>query len=788
MSNAIPASRDSTALAVPPAQHDASNRGRRQRLTWLLALFGSMATAQVQSPPARSPAPVWNYEYDPLGNMTRAVQTASPTGPAFETMNGFDRLHRLRTITDARGGVTSLDYSGRADIASISDPRRLSTVYRRDGLGQVNQLISPDSGVTKHTYDAAGNLIARIDDRGINTNFSYDAMHRLTTVTHRLSGHPELAMVWRYDETGSGSSNGIGRLTSTSYPGGGNRLAYDPWGRVISATQTTDTGAGSSVVLSTQWRYNAAGTVEQLTYPSGRVLTILNVGGKPTALSLGGNGSATGTLLISDIQHEPFGPARSWNWHLDSGVFAHPRVFDSSGRMIRYPLGRLTRDVRYDAADRLVSYTHCCGMQAAPDSAIQLLNQTFEYDSLSRLTSAMGSGGSWTYEYDANGNRIATSTAGSPRNWVVSNTSNQLLAIGNPARNFQHDRTGNIVADTQLQSAWIAGYDLAGRLSTLSRSVIAGSGTQTVNLGFLYNGGGQRVAKLSAIATQCAAGQAGCVNVAPPSQAVIFVYGQQGELLGEYRASDGAMIREYVWLNQTPVAVVAPDASLPGASSDIFYIHADHLDTPRVVLDRAGRQRWTWLSGEPFGTDPPNERPQGLSAFNFNLRFSGQYFDNDSGLVYNHFRYYEPSLGRYTQSDPVGLVGGINTYGYVENNPLSYIDPEGLIKIYGNWCGPNWTGGRKHTYAPAEVGYYKPAVDATDAACRRHDVGYYMCRQAFPCDKQKRGQCMTQLDRGLGNEVRFNSGVASMAIYAWMNNNNFPDPGEDAPSCICTGK
>lgn len=87
---------------------------------------------------------------------------------------------------------------------------------------------------------------------------------------------------------------------------------------------------------------------------------------------------------------------------------------------------------------------------------------------------------------------------------------------------------------------------------------------------------------------------------------------------------------------------------------------------------------WKWENSDPFGTNTPNENPGGFGAFQFNLRFPGQYFDSETGTHYNRFRDYDPSIGRYVESDPIGLHGGINTYGYVKGSPLRYVDPDGL--------------------------------------------------------------------------------------------------------------
>jgi RHS repeat-associated protein len=112
------------------------------------------------------------------------------------------------------------------------------------------------------------------------------------------------------------------------------------------------------------------------------------------------------------------------------------------------------------------------------------------------------------------------------------------------------------------------------------------------------------------------------------------------------------------------------------------YIYTDHLGAPRLVVRGTDHiPLWRWDQPEPFGLQPANTNPNGLGAYTFNLRFPGQIADSEAGTFYNHHRDYAAVLGRYIQSDPIGLQGGINTYTYVNSNPLSGVDPYGLFDI-----------------------------------------------------------------------------------------------------------
>lgn len=110
-------------------------------------------------------------------------------------------------------------------------------------------------------------------------------------------------------------------------------------------------------------------------------------------------------------------------------------------------------------------------------------------------------------------------------------------------------------------------------------------------------------------------------------------------------------------------------------AAEYLYTHSDHLNTPKVVTDQD--QQIVWKADyEPFG-----EVVETVSTIDMSLRYPGQYHDGETGLNYNYFRSYDASTGRYTQSDPAGVKGGLNLFQYASANPVRKADPSGLFDV-----------------------------------------------------------------------------------------------------------
>ncbi|MGM9482948.1 hypothetical protein ACS5PN_17275 [Roseateles sp. NT4] len=182
----------------------------------LLAVLSGAAGAQTLPIPPVSPTPVANYEYDAEGNPTKRV--VAPSTKACATKDEYDALGRRKKSTNAKNGVTDLGYDLRDQLTSVTDPKRLITQYKPTGLGDTEQLISPDTGTANSTFDASGNLKTFTDARGVLATWAYDELDRPKQVVYSKSGSTSRTFSWTYDQTGASFGSGVGRLTTAATP------------------------------------------------------------------------------------------------------------------------------------------------------------------------------------------------------------------------------------------------------------------------------------------------------------------------------------------------------------------------------------------------------------------------------------------------------------------------------------------------------------------------------------------------------------------------------------------
>jgi RHS repeat-associated protein len=544
-------------------------------------------------------------------------QTGIAAPASRTTANAYDPLNRLTQITDPASGVTSFSYDTEDDLTAVQDPLGLTTSYSYNGFGDVTAVASPDTGSTAKTYDSGGNVASSTDARGAASLYSYDASNRVTSIAYKLGSVTDQTLAFGYDS----GTYGKGRLTSASDANHSLSWTYDGLGRVTGKGLTI-----GSVTLSVGYGY-MSGDRTALVTPSGQsVVYGFNSNHQITSIAV------NGTNVLTGVTYEPFGGVNGWSW--GDGTTAS-RTFNGDGLISQIVAAGVTLGYSFDYANRITGIS---------DSSNTALTWSYGYDALDRLTNASTSAITDGWTYDANGNQL-TQTGTTAITYSITSGSNQLsAATGGLTRSYSYDAAGNTVSYGSLAFS----YNNRGRMA-----VASGGSTD-----YLYNALGQMIEK---------SGTAGTT---------IFMQDESGHLIGEYDGS-GNLIEETVWMGDIPIATLQPN----GSGVNIFYVHTDHLNSPRKIAQpTSGTLAWRWDS-DPFGTAAPNDNPAGLGAFAYNLRFPGQYYMVETGLNQNWMRDYDPITGKYIESDPIGLRGGINTYAYVSDNPVWWSDPLGLCKV-----------------------------------------------------------------------------------------------------------
>ncbi|HEX7888629.1 MAG TPA: RHS repeat-associated core domain-containing protein [Ramlibacter sp.] len=619
----------------------------------------STSTAVTVTVNAKPPM-TWQYGYDAMGRPNTVVD---PNGQS--TFFYYDSLgRRIQTQQPPNTGsstptVTQFGYNGRDDLTSVADPRNLSTTYSRNGLGQTNTLVSPDTGTTTYTYDAKGNVLTSTDARGKTTTYTYDALDRVKTISYP-TGTPT---AFEYDGGANPTPAAAGELTRITDASGSTTYTHDSLGRVIGKTVVI---GSRTFTVGYTWgdTGSALDKLTSITYPSGsRVNYSYDQYGSISGITVnpvnanGQGTSSTTTTLLSGITYNAEGKITGWLW---SDGKARTIGYDSNGLISSYTLGDpmgignaagVLRTINRNAAGRITGYTHTNNGAAVPS-----LDQVFTYDNLNRLITATIGSASYAYSYDETGNRTSKTIGGNTYTNTIAPTSNRMTQAGDVGgtATINHDNAGHITGD----GANTYSYDDRGRMVSVTTSI------GSVN--DLYNGLEQR------------AGKSGPTNLIPTG-ASYYLFDEGGQLLGEYDAA-GNPLYETIYLGSAPTGVMKQTGS--AANSDLalqlYNLYAEHIDTARVITRQDHAIVWRWDAAEAFGATAPDQNPSSLGTFTFNQRFPGQVLDAETGLFQNWHREYQARWGRYAQSDPIGLAGGINTFAYASGDPTSYVDPTGL--------------------------------------------------------------------------------------------------------------
>lgn len=560
----------------------------------------------------------------------------------------YDNIGRVFQAKGSNGQVLTYAYDGNGNTLSVTDALGHKTIYAYDALNRATSVTNAASGVTSLAYDKGDNVVKVTDPRGLVTTYAYDGLGNLwnqtspdtgtTTFTYDSYGRPVsrtradgVVSSYSYDAlnrltsmtadgqsrtyTWDACSNGKGRLCTASTSAASVNYSYTPEGWIAARGLSITSGPVNVV----GYGYNAVGQVSQILYPDGSQALYDCTDGVVSAVRLK-IGSST-INAVTNIVYRPGDLAMS-GWTSYNGV-ANTIGYDSDLRPTSITAAGVQNLVfAYDTADRIIKITN--GVHGND-------TQNLGYDVLDRLTSVSSSAHTASYSYDGDGNRTYQVVNGVPTSVAYAATSNRLnSAVGGINATYDYNAYGST---TTVNGLTTYTYDPFGRL------INAGGAA------FLISAEDQRLRKMFG------------------GDITYFIPDTGGALLAD---NQNGTWRDYVWLNGRMVAMMT--------GGGVYSLHGDQTGRTLAITGPTSSAIIWEAQGLPFDRNTI----AGSGSF-FQLGFPGQYWDVEDSLWHNGYRDCDATTGRYIQSDPIGLASGVNTYAYAGSNPVSNVDPSGLI-------------------------------------------------------------------------------------------------------------
>lgn len=616
----------------------------------------------------------WHYVWD---NEARLLAIKNPVGQQTRyTYNDFGDLAKITwpdgqektyqynaaghctQISHANGKTEQFEYNALGLVTAYEDIAGRKTQYEYNGLSQVIRRIDPAGQTLEYKYDGERNLVGLINEKGERYQLRYDLNEQLIEEI----GFDQRVQRYEYNALGHLSSSAdhsrdgtelLNKITFKRDARGRLTEQVDALTEAILGQYSYDINGrlqqAQNAHRKLQWQYDPVGRVLE-DWQDDQVLTHRYAGGRRThtrlpqgeelAYHYGPLGEFQGLdfngTRISNIERDAMG--RELKRTLSNAVITESE-YDPQGRLISQRSNKQSNGNPIKTISARQYHYNNMGQLAQIDD--QLRGTThFHYDVLDRLTEVDGPRPE-TFIHDPAGNILSQSGADENDNAAVQG--NRLAFHGDA--HYEYDARGNRITQARGKSQSLVThfeYDALNQLTEVRQGA-----SRTI---YAYDPLGRRISKNT----------------------------DEGRI--DFTWFDDVLLYEKTTTASSPKTQVKTYLYEPGTfkplafveNKQIYHYHLDHLGTPQEITNAQGDVVWA-VSFKAYG----NLAVAHTEVVENNLRFQGQYFDQETGLHYNRFRYYDPNCGGFVNQDPIGLLGGNNNYQYVPN-PTSWVDPFGL--------------------------------------------------------------------------------------------------------------